>query len=61
MPKWLALGLAALVILALALWHFVLAPPAQVVVHVSTQGIRALSISPGKGSPRLHDAAGEGS
>src|SRR6516162_11819318 len=32
MPKWLALGLAALVILAFALWRFVWAPPAQVVV-----------------------------
>jgi iron(III) transport system substrate-binding protein len=32
MPKWLALGLAALVILAFALWHYVWAPPAQVVV-----------------------------
>src|SRR6185369_13741198 len=32
MPKWLALGLAALVILGFALWHFVWAPTAQVVV-----------------------------
>src|SRR5215469_11675352 len=32
MPKWLALGLVALVILAFALWHFVSAPPEQVVV-----------------------------
>jgi iron(III) transport system substrate-binding protein len=35
MPKWLALGLAALVILTFTLWHFVSAPPAQVVVYVS--------------------------
>jgi iron(III) transport system substrate-binding protein len=32
MPKWLALGLAALVILAFTLWHFVSPPPAPVVV-----------------------------
>jgi len=35
MPKWFALGLATLVILAFALWHFVWVPPTQVVVYVS--------------------------
>src|ERR1700754_1193427 len=35
MPKLFALGLATLIILAFALWHFVWVPPTQVVVYVS--------------------------